>query len=407
MHASRVYIAMRAVMQLANAIMFTTYALYYVTGLGLNPLQLVLIGTFLELTVLLFEIPTGVFADTRGRRFSVITGTIIIGIAYVLEGTVPYTFGLLSLFAGVVIAEIIRGVGETFLSGAASAWLTDEVGESHVGSIFLRASRIDQAANVIGILLSVGLSSIILNLPYIVGGALYLLLALFLILKMKETQFQQVDRSAKDDWKEAGATFKSGASFVRRSPILMALLLGTLFAGAGSEGFDRLWEANFLMALHFPDWFDLTPAVWFGLISIAGSVLSYFAAALAEKRLDLDKVQHTVGMLMSLTLLRVLLIAMFALANSFPIGLISILLLTMVSTVAGPLYDTWLNQNIPSQSRATILSLMSQGNALGQSLGGPVVGAVGTRYTIRASLFLAGLLYLPVVWVYAKARKHI
>lgn len=49
-------------------IVFTLNAIYYVSHAGLNPLQLVLIGTIMELAVLFFEIPTGLVADFGGGK---------------------------------------------------------------------------------------------------------------------------------------------------------------------------------------------------------------------------------------------------------------------------------------------------------------------------------------------------
>jgi len=99
---------------------FTALAVYYVVTVGMNPLQLVLVGTTLELTVFLFEIPTGVVADTYSRRLSVIIGYALIGLCYVITGLVP-------AFLIILGAEFLRGIGETFISGATSAWIADEL----------------------------------------------------------------------------------------------------------------------------------------------------------------------------------------------------------------------------------------------------------------------------------------
>lgn len=80
--------------------MFTTYALYYVNMLGLNPFQLALVGTALEVTIVLLEIPTGLVADLYGRRLSVVIGTLVLGAAYLLEGSIPFLGGLLPFFVG-------------------------------------------------------------------------------------------------------------------------------------------------------------------------------------------------------------------------------------------------------------------------------------------------------------------
>ena len=62
----------------------------------MNPLQLVLVGTVMELAVFVFEVPTGVVADTYSRRLSIIIGWIVFGVGLVVAGSVP-SFGVVLL----------------------------------------------------------------------------------------------------------------------------------------------------------------------------------------------------------------------------------------------------------------------------------------------------------------------
>ncbi|GAF08458.1 tetracycline resistance protein [Paenibacillus pini JCM 16418] len=124
--AAKVFIGMRFIIALASSTMFTTYGIYYVTMLDLNPFQLVLVGTVLELTVLLFEGITGVVADTYGRRTSVIIAMFILGLGFVLEGSVIWLADLSSSvpsFAWLLISQVMFGIGWTFVSGADTAGL--------------------------------------------------------------------------------------------------------------------------------------------------------------------------------------------------------------------------------------------------------------------------------------------
>ena len=61
-----------------------------------------------------------------------------------------------------------------------------------------------------------------------------------------------------------------------------------------------------------------------------------------------------------------------------------------------------MNLHIPSKVRATVLSMSSQGNALGQFGGGPGVGLIGNVFGIRAAIAVAGLLHTPMLWLYAR-----
>ncbi len=65
---------------------FVVIAVYLVSEVGLDPLQLILIGTVMEVAVFIFEIPTGVFADTYGRKLSLVVSILLQGVAWSLVG---------------------------------------------------------------------------------------------------------------------------------------------------------------------------------------------------------------------------------------------------------------------------------------------------------------------------------
>jgi len=407
--ASQVYITMEFVSSLANTIMFTTYALYYITTLGLNPFELLLIGMVLELTVLVFEGITGVVADTYSRRLSVIAGMFALGGGFVLQGVIPWldTLGLaVPALAWLLFSQVVSGVGYTFISGANKAWITDEIGEERVGRLFLRANRLSLVATLIGIPVSVGLSVAGTHLPYLTGGLLYIGLGLFLILRMKETGFVRPERDEQvSPLREMTSTWIAGAKAVRGQPILLMMVAVTVFGGAASEGYDRLWEAHLITGIGFPESPSMPMAVWFGIISALIAFLGLFVVRFAEKRLDVsNKRVVLVGMLV-LTGLRIVAIASFALAPNFGWALGSLLAVGIIGTLSGPIYDTWLSLNIESRVRATVLSMLGQADALGQTGGGPLVGWVGHRFTVRASLLVAAALLSPILVVFTRALR--
>ena len=188
LNARLIYLSIAAVMSVANMTAFTVIMVFQVTEVGLNPLQLVLLGTTLEVTALLFEVPTGVVADVYSRRLSVIIGVFIIGVGMAMQA-LP-TFGLL------LLAQVVWGIGYTFTSGATDAWLVDEVGDQNAGEVFLRASSLRQAFGIVGIGFSVLLANFSLALPIVISGAIYLILGVFLVALMPEHNFAVSARRA-------------------------------------------------------------------------------------------------------------------------------------------------------------------------------------------------------------------
>ena len=165
-----VYLFLTGISALSFTLVFTVNMLYQVTVVELNPLQLVLVGTVLEGTVFLFEIPTGIVADVYSRRLSILIGVFLTGIAFIIEGTIPR-------FAAVLTTQVLWGIGYTFTSGATQAWIADEVGDERAGNAFMRGSQVGMIAGLVGIPISVGLGSIHIQLPIVLGGLCFLVMA--------------------------------------------------------------------------------------------------------------------------------------------------------------------------------------------------------------------------------------
>lgn len=121
-----VYLILSGATAFFFAVFGTLSLVYRFQTAGLSPFQLVLIGTVLELSVFIFEVPTGIVADLYSRRRSVIIGMFLVGAGFVLEGLFP-------IFATMLLAQVIWGIGITFESGPKEAWIADELGAGRGG----------------------------------------------------------------------------------------------------------------------------------------------------------------------------------------------------------------------------------------------------------------------------------
>lgn len=130
----KVFLIIQGAHALFFGLIFTISLVYQVQVVHLNPLQLVLVGTMLEITSFIAQTPTGIFADVYSRRWSVIIGTFLVGAGFTLEGSIP-------LFGAVLLAQVLWGLGGSFLDGALEAWIADEVGDAQVGHVFMRGAQ--------------------------------------------------------------------------------------------------------------------------------------------------------------------------------------------------------------------------------------------------------------------------
>ncbi|MBU0494724.1 MAG: MFS transporter [Chloroflexi bacterium] len=382
---------------------FTVNMLYQVTIARLDPLQLVLVGTTLEITVFLFEVPTGVVADIKSRRLSIIIGYVIMGLGFMLEGSLP-------IFWTIALAQGFWGLGYTFTSGATQAWIADEVGEDRAGPAFLRGSQAGQLGGLVGIPISVALAlgGGSVALPIVLCGAALILLACLLILTMSEEGFTPAAASDRTTWGSMLKTVRDARLLVQRQPVLLMLLGIWLFYGLYSEGFDRLWTAHLLEDFAAPAGLTaVDPVVWFGAIRAVLLLISLAAVEVARRRVDTSRAAPIAWTLMLCAGLIVAALAGFALTGQFWIALALYWLVGTLRSVTYPLYDAWFNQRIDDpQVRATMFSVGSQVDAIGQIGGGPIVGAIGSAVSIRAALFTSALILSPVVPLYALAIRR-
>ncbi len=396
--AVRVYLLLGAVSSFAYGLIFTVLAVYYVQTVGMNPLQLVLVGTLLELTVLLLEVPTGIVADLYSRRLSVIVGYVLIGLCYVGQGLIP-------VYAVILVAEFVRGVGETFISGAAAAWIADEVGEGRVGPIYLRYGQAARIGRLVGIGASTVLAVLNPALPVLLGGLLLVVVSLALALVMPETGFRPTPCAAGSGPLHAMRDITvAGVQVVRRQPVVLMLVLVGVVYGAFSEGFDRLWEAHFLLTFRFPQWGALPPVVWIGLLNGLGLLLSLLVSEVVIRRWEAQGIPRLGPLLLGLSAGLLVAVIGFGLAPTFGVAVAAYLAAGVFRTLQGPIAQTWLNRHLPSQVRATVLSLAGQADALGQLAGGPVVGWVGLR-SLRAALVFAGVILSPALVLYGRGLR--
>ena len=391
--AFKLYLLMTALQAFALSLVFTVNLFYQVKQVGLNPLQLVLIGTTLEATAFLMEIPTGVVADVYSRRLSVILGFTLLGLGFIIEGSLP-------LFEALLVAQVIAGVGYTFLSGAASAWIVDEIGQARASAAFLRSAQASQIAGFIGIFVSVALASISLQLAIVAGGLLLAGLAVTLMLFMPEDGFARQAAAEGASWSAFFATFRAGLKLVRARRMLVLIMLATVIHGAFSEGFDRLWTAHLVGQFTLPPLGQLHEIVWFGIISAASAPFSLIATEVIRRRVDLSSGRAVVRTLTAVYGLMIFSALLFALGGRFEWALLGLWMTGALRTIRNPLMETWINQNTESKVRATMLSMQSQADAFGQIAGGPAVGMIALLRSVRFAMALSALMLTPILAVF-------
>jgi len=425
------YLAMECATSFLLGITYATIAVYWVTTGRLNPLQLVLLGTSLELSYFLFQLPTGVLADVVSRRLCVLAGLLILGLGLVIEG-------LSAAFANLVVAQVVLGLGYALNNGALEAWIADELalppqpdvagpgeaGHSQrpIAGVYLRATQLGLVGTVAGSLLSGVIAMGGLNLPLLLGGSLVCGLALAMALVMPERNFTPAAGPAG----QAGAPGIAGTAAVARQslaglrgqvrtthraivavPGLVLLFAMTMFAGLWSESFDRLWGALLIRDIGFPRLAGLTPAMWFSLLAAAVAVLALGSTELARRRAELLGGEAVATALLVLTVAIGVGVVGLATAHALAVAIAAYLGVSVLRPVFSPLIDGWMVTRIEPAVRATALSARDMFDSGGQILGGPVIGVVGTLTSIRIALLAGAAALAPAAGCLAAANRRI
>jgi DHA3 family tetracycline resistance protein-like MFS transporter len=378
--------------------MVVIYAPYLIIDARLGPFQLVLLGTVLEGTILLFELPTGIVADAISRRTSIIIGYAMAGAATILIGAVPH-------FGWILVGDVVGAIGYTFISGADVAWITDEVGEEPAAKLYLRGAQWSQAAAVLGIGVGVWLATAALALPFVLSGAGEIALALFLLLSMPEDNFtrQKVKGS------KLGASFasqwKQGVGALRGRPVLLLIFAIAALHGASTEGFDRLFALHFIRGTHLPPLGSLNRVAWWGIITAGGYLLSIGATEFVKRKVEITSHRGAARALALINLLLIGSVVVFGLAPGFALALVAFWMTKLLREVTEPIFTTWVNQGLDSASRATVNSMWGQADAMGQVVGGPVLGVIAVMRSVSTAIVVSGFLRAPALLLFGKTLR--
>ncbi len=381
------------------SMMFVTMSLYEATVAGLTPVQLVLVGTTLEISAFVFEIPTGIVADVYSRRLSIIIGYLLMGLGFLIEGSFP-------AFLPILLAQIIWGLGYTFTSGATQAWITDEIGEEPANKLLLRANRVGLYASLLGMGMAILIGSQYVGLPILVGAIGVILIGFTLMVIMPETGFHPTPREDRNNWQHMAHTFKEGVKAVRARPRLITILGIGLLYGLYSEGFDRLWVKHIIDNFDVPILFGQTSVAFFGLLRAGSMVISIFATRIVEKRIDTGSPlaigRATLGITFGISASLI----GFALSPIFALTIVVYWIISVLRNVMGPLYSAWVNQKLDPGTRATVLSMSSQMDSIGQMGGGPIVALVAGFYSVVAAIITSGMLLMPALPLIGRANSQ-
>lgn len=388
----RSYLMLTGIYTLAASIIWGINTLFLLDA-GLSLIQVFFVNSIFTAAMAVFEIPTGVLADTRGRRASFLLSIAILlvgTVGYVLAGQTANNLGLLVFMAAVL------GLGYTFYSGAMEAWLVDALNavgfKRPLDEIFARSSMVSGAAMFAGSILGGVLGSIHLALPYILRATLLATVFVVAYRTMHEIGFEPKKSTLAELPGEISqiVTASLQHGWGNRS-VRLLIVAGFVQSIFGHWGFFA-WQPYFLDLLG-------QEAPW-----VAGVISALISLAMIGGNRIVQWESHRGGrrttLLLGAAIVQTLAFTGVGLATSFWVAVPLYLLAMSMMGVWGPIKQAYIHQMIPSEQRATVISfdsLVASGasvlgqNGLGQvrNLGsGYVVGGVISILVLPVTLML-------------------
>ena len=335
--------------------------------------------------MVIFEVPTGIVADTIGRRVSYLLGTVTLAattLLYVLLWQIEGPF-----WAWAVVS-ILLGLGFTFFSGAVEAWLVDALNATHfegnLESVFGRGQVVGGAAMLTGSVAGGYIAQLTnLGVPFVLRGVVLLVMFVLAFVLMKDVGFtpEKSIGFTKGVRRIAGASVEFGW----RVPTVKWIMLASPFtAGVGFYAFYALQP--YLLEL----WGDPKAYGIAGLVAaiVAGAqIVGGLAAPLIRKLFHRRTSALLVTALASAVTL--LLIGVF---EHFWVAVGLIVVWGLLFAASMPIRQAYLNGLIPSQQRATILSFDSMLGSTGGVVVQPVLGRSADVWGYPGSYILGGII---------------
>jgi MFS family permease len=395
----RTYLTLTLLTTLASSFIWGINTIFLLDA-GLNNAEAFAANAFFTVGMVVFEIPTGVVADTRGRQLS-----YVLGAATLIVSTLLYLlmWQIHAPLWGWAIASILLGLGFTFFSGATEAWLVDALHatgfEGHLDHVFGRAQTVAGAA-MLGGTVAGGLIAQATNLgvPYIIRAVMLGVTLVVALRFMRDIGFSP-DRGASAVTAARNVLKGSIDGGLRNPPVRWLMLAAPFTAGTGIYIFYA--AQPYLLELYGdPKAYSIAglAAAIFAGVQIGGGLLVPYIRRQFGRRTD----ALLIGGVLSVAFLAIL-----GLKPGFVVALALLALWACIGSVTRPMRSAFLNGVIPSEQRATVLSFDSLMGSAGGVVAQPILGRVAdvsgyaTSYLVSAAV---QVLALPLV-ILARLEK--
>ena len=394
----RTYLLLTLLTTLAASLIWGVNTLFLLDA-GLTNAEAFGANAFFTLGEVIFEVPTGVLADVRGRRTS-----YLLGAATLLLSTLLYLamWRIHASFGGWAVASMLLGLGFTFFSGATEAWLVDALAfsgfDGKLDAVFAKGQMVSGVAMLIGSMAG-GIVAQLTNLgvPYILRSILLGLTLIAAFILMRDLGFtpQRGKGPISEIRRVLRASIDEG---FRRPPVRWLMLSAPFTMGVGIYAFYALQP--YLLELYG----DKTA---FGVAGLSAAIVAgtQILGGLTVPLLRRVFVRRT-GVLLLGSVMTVGCLAVIGRTTSFWIAIGALVVWAMAFSAATPVRQAYLNGLIPSAQRATVLSFDNLMGSAGGVVAQPALGRAADVFGYPFSYLMSAMIELLAVPFLVLARRE-
>ena len=366
---------------------------------GLTTTEAFVANAFFALGMVIFEVPTGVIADTRGRRASFLLGT-----ATLLAATLGYLFmwQIEAPLWGWAVASAALGLGFTFFSGAMEAWLVDALASTgfagDLAEVFGRGQTVGGVAMLAGIVAGGYLAQATnLAVPYLVRSGVLAVTFVVAAVAMHDIGFspKRGERTSEEIRRVLRGSLDGGW---RHPPVRWVMLATPFTVGVSLYVFYAMQP--FLLELYGDD-------TAFGVAGLAAAVLA--GAQIVGGILATTILRATprrTGVLIGAVMIGTLALALMGLTTNFGVAVALLVVWAVSFAAAVPVRQAYLNNHIPSEQRATVLSFVALMGSSGSVVAQPLLGRSADAWGFGASYVVAAGVQVVAIPFLIAARRH-
>jgi DHA1 family quinolone resistance protein-like MFS transporter len=378
--AERTYYLLYALYAGSWAFLTPVYPVFLLAR-GLDLFQINVVFAVYLIGAFAFEVPTGAVADLAGRRVSFL-------LSCVLRATAFAMYWRARDFSDCIIAEFVDALGTTLATGALDAWAVDgrraEGDDRPAGAMFARAQMLAAPLVMACGLAGAYAADAEISRPWLCGTAGFVVTGLSAVLVMREAPRSAPWRSGLlRSWARMSG---EGLAIVARTPVLLTLCGLTAAASFAVMPAWHYWPARLQGLSGVRIWMLGWIWVLIALASMGGNAL----LPRLVPRFRAERVLAIACLCRSVTL------GAAAASLAFAPNLVAVLTLQAVRGLSDPALQGWMNENVDSDLRATVLSVRSMAFTLGGGLGLLSLGLVARSGGISAAWGVSAVLLLAI-----------